>query len=113
MSVEAAFITAANARRLVWLTEPSGRYRVVEPYMVYRSPTGRRLFHFHQVGGYSSGSIIRGWRNPDVTAFDSAQILDESFTPRTDYNPFNEEMFPHVIFAVPTADGRVREPDAE
>jgi hypothetical protein len=107
--VESTFIRAAMARRLVWLTEPSGRYRIVQPYMVYRSPKGRRLFHFYQVGGYSAGSIIRGWRNPEVASFDSAQLLDESFEPRPDYNPFNEWMFPEVIYAVPTVDGRERE----
>jgi hypothetical protein len=106
--VESEFIRAAIARRLVWLTEPTGRYRVVEPYMVYRSPKGRRLFHFFQVGGYSAGGVIRGWRNPEVAAFDSAQILDETFTPRPDYNPLNPWMFPEVVYAVPTAEGRER-----
>jgi hypothetical protein len=90
--VESTFVRAATARRLVWLTEQSGRYRVVEPYMVYRSPKGRRLFHFFQAGGYSAGSIIRGWHNPEVAAFDSAQILDETFEPRPDYNPFTSGM---------------------
>lgn len=107
--VETAFVRAARAHRLLWLTEPSGRYRVVEPYMLYHSPTGRRLFHVFQVGGYSAGSIIKGWRNPDVRAFDGAQILDETWEPRPDYNPFNQWMFPDVVYAVPTADGRERE----
>lgn len=107
-SVESTFIRAARERRLVWLTEPSGRYRVVQPYMVYLSPKGRRLFHFYQVGGYSASGIIRGWRNPDVGAFDSARVVDEEFEPRPDYNPFNPWMFPDVVFAVTTADGRER-----
>ncbi len=113
MSVEATFIAAAKARRLVWLTEPSGRYRIVEPYMVFRSSTGKRLLHLYQVGGYSAGSILRGWKNPEVAVFDGAQMLEESWVPRDDYNPFNREMFPEVIFAVPTRDGRVRAPDTE
>lgn len=113
MSVESVFIAAGKARRLVWLTEPSGRYRIVEPYMVFRSSTGKRLFHLFQVGGYSSGGILRGWKNPEVAVFDSAEMLEESWTPRPDYNPFNREMFPEVIFAVPTRDGRVRPPDIE
>ncbi len=112
MSVEAAFIAAGEALRLLWLTEPSGRYRIVEPYMVFRSSTGKRLFHLHQVGGYSEGAVLRGWKNPEVTVFDSAQILDEYWEPRREYNPFNRVMFPEVNFAVPTRDGRQREPDA-
>jgi hypothetical protein len=106
--VEAVFIEAGRRSSLVWLTEPSGRYRVVEPYMVFRSTTGKRLLHLFQVGGYSAGAILRGWKNPEVSAFDDAQLLDQRFTARADYNPFNEEMFPEVIFAIPNRDGRQR-----
>ena len=113
MDVESAFIQAGRAGKLVWLTEPGGRYRVVEPYMVFRSSTAKRLFHMYQVGGYSAGGILREWKNPEVSVFDSAQIVDQRFTPRADYNPFNEAMFPEVIFAVPTRDGRVRESNTE
>ncbi|HEX2094308.1 MAG TPA: hypothetical protein VHG28_18035 [Longimicrobiaceae bacterium] len=111
--VESTFIAAAKALSLVWLTEPSGRYRIVEPYMVYVSSTGKRLFHCYQIGGYSSGGILRGWKNPEVEAFDSAQIVDQRFTPRGEYNPFNEQMFPDVVFAAPTADGRQRMPNVD
>ncbi len=112
MNVEATFVAAAKAGKLVWLTEPGGRYRVVEPYMLFRSSTGKRLFHMYQVGGYSAGGILREWKNPETHVFDSAQVVDERFNPRDDYNPFNEAMFPEVIFALPTWDGRVREPNA-
>lgn len=108
--VEAVFIAAGKAQSLVWLTEPSGRYRIVEPYMVFCSTTGKRLLHLYQIGGYSAGGALRGWKNPEVSSFDSAQIVDQRFTPREDYNPFNEEMFPEVVFAVPTRDGRQRMP---
>ena len=111
--VEATFIAAGKALSLVWLTEPSGRYRIVEPYMVFISSTGKRLLHCHQIGGYSAGGMLRGWKNPEVTAFDGAQIVDQRFTPRDEYNPFNEEMFPDVVFAVPTADGRQRMPNVD
>ena len=109
--VEELFIAAGKASTLVWLTEPSGRYRIVEPYMVFCSTTGKRLLHLFQVGGYSAGGILRGWKNPEVGAFGGAQLLEQRFLPRADYNPFNEEMFPRVLFAVPTRDGRVRAPD--
>lgn len=112
--VEAVFVRAARAGRLVWLAEPDPveRYRVVEPYMVYRSGTGRRLLHAYQVGGYSAGGPLRGWRNLEPGAFAEAQVLEEPFAVRPDYNPFNEQNFPHVAFALPTADGRRRAPDA-
>lgn len=111
--VEATFVAAAKMLSLVWLTESSGRYRIVEPYMVYVSSTGKRLFHCFQIGGYSAGGILRGWKNPEVQSFDGAQLVDQRFTPRAEYNPFNEEIFPRVVFAVPTEDGRMRVPDAE
>ncbi len=111
--VEATFVAAGKALSLVWLTEPSGRYRIVEPYMVFVSGTGKRLFHGFQIGGYSSGGILRGWKNMEPAAFDGAQIVDQPFTPRADYNPFNEEMFPDVAFAVPTSDGRQRMPNVD
>jgi hypothetical protein len=111
--VESTFIAAAKTLSLVWLTEPSGRYRIVEPYMVYCSIRGKHLLHLYQIGGYSAGGVLRGWKNPEVSAFDGAQIVDQPFTPREEYNPFNEEMFPTVIFAVPTQDGRMRVPDVE
>lgn len=109
--VEAVFVAGARTQSLVWLTEPSGRYRIVEPYMLFRSGTGRRLFHLYQIGGYSSGGVLRGWKNPETDAFESAQLVDQRFAPREDYNPFNAEMFPEVFFAVPTRDGRQRLPD--
>ena len=111
--VEQVFIAAARTQRLVWLTEPSGRYRIVEPYMVYRSSTGKRLFHLYQIGGYSAGGILRGWKNPESNAYDSAQVVDQRFTPREDYNPFNEGIFPEVVFAIPTRHGRQRAPTTE
>lgn len=108
--VEGVFIAAGKVLSLVWLTEPSGRYRIVEPYIVYCSSTGKRLLHLYQIGGYSSGGLLRGWKNPEVRSFDSAQIVDQRFTPREEYNPFNEEMFPEVVFAVPTRRGEQRLP---
>jgi hypothetical protein len=111
--VESVFMAAGKAMSLVWLTEESGRYRIVEPYMVFCSSTGKRLLHLYQIGGYSAGGMLRGWKNPEVTAFETAQIVDQRFTPREEYNPFNEEMFPAVVFAVPTRDGRQRMPEGE
>lgn len=111
-NVEEVFIAAAKALRLVRLTEPGGRERVVEPYMIFRSGTGKRLLHAFQLGGYSAGGVVRGWKNAEVTAFDGAEMVEQRFLPRRDYNPFNEERFPGVLFAVPTREGRQRARDA-
>ena len=110
--IEAAFVAAGRARSLVWLAEPAGRYRVVEPYLLFCSSTGKRLLHCFQVGGYSSGGMPRGWKNAQPSAFDDARIVDRRFTPREEYNPFNREIFPTVVFAIPTRGGEQRLPDA-
>lgn len=107
-TVEEVFIAGAKRGSLVWMSEPSGRHRVVEPYMLFCSTTGRRLLHLFQVGGYGGGGILRGWKNAEVSAFDDARLLPERFTPRADYDPFDEDSFPSVVFALPTRDGRAR-----
>jgi hypothetical protein len=111
--VEHTFVEAARARKLVRLFEEKDRVRLVEPHMVFRSGGGKTLLHMYQVGGYSSQPDPRGWRNAEPRRFVSAEVADEAFQPRPDYNPFNAEHFPHVVFAIPTAGGRRRKPNPE
>lgn len=108
MSVEEVFIRAARARHLCELTDASGARRLVEPYMVFTSSRGKRLFHCYQLTVYGWPGRRRGWRNPPVSGIVSAQPIEAAFTIRRTYNPFNEALFPKVHFAVPTADGRQR-----
>ena len=109
MSVESIFIEAAKSRRLCELIDRNGNRRLVEPYMVYSSVTGKRLFHCYQLEGYSKRGQSTGWKNPEVASFVHAVIREETFTPRIEYNPFNYEMFPIVYFSIPTIDGRQRQ----
>ena len=106
----AVFIAAGRSLCMVCLTEPTGRYRVAEPYMIFRSSTGKRLFHVFQVGGYSASGLVRGWKNAEVPAFEEAELVSERFTPRADYNPSNREMFPQVIWSLLPASGRMPRP---
>lgn len=108
MTVEETFIEAAQRRRLCELTDAAGTIRLVEPYMVFTSSRGRRLFHCYQLTIYTRPGRQRGWRNPAVQSIVSAAIVEQPFTPRASYNPFNERLFPTVHFAIPTADGRRR-----
>jgi hypothetical protein len=108
MSVEMVFVQAAKNLNLCELTDRSGNRRVVEPYMVYSSATGKRLFHCYQIGGYSKSGEPVGWKNPQVNSFSQAVISTETFIPRKEYNPFNHDMFPVVHFAIPTVDRRER-----
>ena len=113
-ALEQVFIDAARAGKLVRLVEDGERERLAEPHMVYRDRHGRPMLHIYQVGGYSSSrGDGRGWRNVPLGRFTAAEVVDRRFVAERDYNPTNEEKFPHVIFAIPTRDGRTREPDGE
>jgi len=110
MTVEETFIAAATERHLCELTQTTGVIRLVEPYMVFTTRAGRRLFHCYQITVYERAGRQRGWRNPRVESVVEARVVPVSFAPRPAYNPFNERLFPSVQFALPTRDGRVRPP---
>jgi hypothetical protein len=104
--VEAIFIEAAKSRRLCELVDAAGHARTVEPHMVFTSSKGKRLLHCYQARGYSEGQHHFGWKNLEVGAFQSAQILDRKFAARADYNPFDSSKFPTVHFAISPRDER-------
>lgn len=108
MMVEDTFVEAARRGRMVRLVERGGGVREAEPYMVFTTREGKRRLHFYQHRGHSQGGEPRGWKMADVTRFRSAEVLEEGFTVREDYNPLNEKLFPAVVFALPTKDGRTR-----
>lgn len=108
MSVETDFVSAAQRRHLVELTDMAGSIRLVEPYMVFISGRGSRLFHCYQLKVYGRPGRQRGWRNPRVLRIAEVTEVPLPFTPRPRYNPFNERLFPVVEFALPTHDGRQR-----
>ncbi len=108
MDVEKTFIGAAKDLKLCELVSKTGGTHLVEPYMVYLSVTGKRLFHLYQIRGHSRSGEPTGWKNPRVSSFAHAMIKEEAFSPRREYNPFNHEIFPTVYFSIPAADGRQR-----
>jgi hypothetical protein len=99
--VEAHFITAAKAGVLCELVDRGGHQRTVEPYMVYRSSRGKRLFHCFQVAGYSKSRRSVYWKNPEVSSFVSATATDTQFRQRPQYNPANTKMFTVIYFSLP------------
>jgi hypothetical protein len=99
--VESQFIAAAEAKVLCRLTDTDGQMRLVEPYMVYKSSRGKRLFHCYQVGGHSESGRPVGWKNPEVSSFVAAEVTAEQFHERPEYNPSNSKMFVDVYFALP------------
>lgn len=100
MSVESTFVSASKGQYLCQLTDNDGNNRIIEPYMVYISSRGKRLFHFYQTGGYSESKQHSGWKNPEVDSFSRVKQLDERFSVRSEYNPANTKMFPEIIYAL-------------
>ena len=101
MSVESDFVAAARQHRVCRITDASGSSREVEPYMVYISPKGKRLFHCFQLRGFSESGKPIGWKNPEVASFLRAEQLAGTFSIRPEYNPGNTKMFPEIIFSLP------------
>jgi hypothetical protein len=99
--VEQDFISAAKAGVLCELRDYAGGLRLVEPYMVYRSSRGNRLFHCYQITGVSESNRPTGWKNPEVASFASGTITTTTFQQRQEYNPENQKMFPVIYFALP------------
>ncbi len=108
MSTKDIFIEAANQLKLLQLFDFNGNSRVIEPYMIYDSAKGKVCFHCYQWQGYSESGKVEGWKNPEMDSFEYGVIVNRTFTPRKEYNPFNEKMFANVHFAIPTIDGRQR-----
>jgi hypothetical protein len=83
--IESTFARAGRGLRLCLLSEGPGKGRIVEAHAIFTSRTGRRLFHCFQVGGYSGGGEIAGWKNIDRGHIVSARVLDAPFRPRSEY----------------------------
>jgi hypothetical protein len=111
--VERTFMQAAESGRLVRLSEEDGQTRLVEPYMVYLTSAGRRLLHMYQLEGYSAHGHPRDWKNAEPSRFIGAVVESQPYSPRPDYNPFNEKQFPFVVYAASNASGERRPPNVE
>jgi hypothetical protein len=98
--IENIFVEAAKRRFTCELVDAVGNHRIVEPYMIYDSPKGNRLFHCYQVAGFSEGGQPIGWKSPLISSFISASIKGDVFLPRPDYNPNNQKMFGTIWFAI-------------
>jgi hypothetical protein len=99
--VEGRFKEAAKRLLLCELTGDDGHTRVVEPYMIYESQLGQRMFHCYQVGGHSQSGQPKNWKNLPIANIKTVQITGKPFRVRRDYNPANQSHFPKIHFAVP------------
>ncbi|MBI3679965.1 MAG: hypothetical protein HY235_06155 [Acidobacteria bacterium] len=102
MNADAVFMKAGNLRRLCELTDNEGRTVQVEPYAIFTSAEGRRCCLYFELGEQE------GWRTTEQRYVQSMRLLEETYSARRDYEPFDSIRFPFVHYAVPTHDGRQR-----
>lgn len=110
-AVESVFMKAANLGRLCELTDSGGHGMVVEPYMIFTSPKGRRCLGCFLVSPEPEpGSPV--WRTPELSEITGCVMREDKFQLRTSYDPLDKQAFPMVHFSLPTHDGRQRWADA-
>ena len=102
MAVEVAFMKAGNLARVCELTDAEENIWLIEPYAVYTSSRGRRSLWYYQL------DAPEGWKDPEVRFVRRVKMLEEKFTVRADYDPFDKNRFPIMHFSIPGKDGRQR-----
>jgi len=107
VSLDATLMQAGKLRRLCDVTLTDGSTAKVEPYAIYTSEKGRRIYLWFQVSS-SDPNEPAGWKNQEANYVASAALAEESFSIRPDYNPLDKWRFPMMHFSIPTSDGRQR-----
>lgn len=96
---EAVFRQAALTHHKVLIQDKNGKIRLMEPYLIYKSQDGKKLFSFFQTEGYSSSDQLPGWRNLAAEQIAKLKILKEKFIPRSEYNP-DSSRYHQITFAI-------------
>ena len=76
--------TAIENRKLIQLEYSNGE-RIVEPYALGMSSTGKMLLRAYQRQGYSLSSENYGWKLFNLSEIQRLIIIDENFEPRGEY----------------------------
>jgi len=87
---------AISQRRSVSLWYGGGS-RLVDPHIVYESSTGKILVDAYQTSGYSESDESVEWKRFEVDQISSLQLLDRTFSVRTDYIPSNRKRYVRII----------------
>lgn len=98
MKTETIFKKAVIDMKVCALKDNKGHQRVIQPYGIFKSSHGIKLFCCYQLSGYSESGKIPNWRNIPVREVESIQIMSISFTTRNDYTPDNNIIYPHWLF---------------
>lgn len=76
--------------------------RIVEPHIIYKSPSGNVLLDFWQTAGYSSSGGLPCWKRLIITDVVSVRILDDRFIIRKKegFNQSNKKRYTRTICCV-------------
>jgi hypothetical protein len=109
MSAEAVFMRCGNLRKVCEVKDSAGNLLLVEPYAIFTSIKKRKHVHFYQLSGPGG----EGWKTPESRDLVAGRMLEDTFTPRSGYDPFDKQLFPVMHYSIPTHDGRQRWMDAQ
>ncbi|MDW5549924.1 WYL domain-containing protein [Methanosarcina sp.] len=74
------------------------KQRIVEPYLIGNTSTGKQSLRAYQIGGYSN-SKIPAWKIFTVMNMYDVVLTDDSFSRRPDYNP-NDRGMMSILYRV-------------
>lgn len=97
---------AGNLRTLCELKDTEGNVLTVEPYAIFANNKKRKSVLVYVISG--SPETQPGWRVMEARFVASSKKLDQTFTPRAEYDPFNKGEYPVMQYSIPTHDNRQR-----
>ncbi len=102
MSAETVFMKAGNLHRVCEITGTDGSVAQAEPYGIYTSPRNHACYLCYQI------SEPEGWQELEQRDVTRVKLLEATFKPRQDYDPFDKMRYPVMHYSIPTHDGRQR-----
>ena len=68
-----------------------GKQRIVEPYLIGNTTTGKQSLRAYQIGG-NSNSKIPSWKMFTIVKISNVKVTDDAFSKRSDYKPNDKGM---------------------
>ncbi|WP_135605544.1 hypothetical protein [Methanococcoides sp. NM1] len=75
-----------------------GAQRIVEPYLVGNTTTGKQSLRAYQIGGHSN-SKVPSWKMFTIMKMTNIKEMENTFSKRPDYNP-NDKAMTVILFRV-------------
>ena len=68
-----------------------GKQRIVEPYLIGTTSTGKQSLRAYQIGGHSN-SKMPSWKMFSIMKISNVKVTENTFSKRSDYNPNDRGM---------------------